>query len=348
MLALILLGAVVLSLSLGAVSIDPQAGLAILADRLGLSSPWTFEPQQASVMISIRLPRVVLGLLVGAGLGAVGAGMQGLYRSPLADPALVGIGSGGALGAAIGIVISLVVGAGALTGISGADGAAGMVGTLAPPLFAVAGALLASLLIYRVSSASGRTVVAAMLLGGIALNALFGALTGLVVLAVRDPQLRDVSFWTLGGLTGATWRAVILMAVTAIPAIAVLWRAGPGLDALALGPSGASHLGVDVRRQARLVIVVVAVVTGVAVSVAGVIAFVGLISPIVARRYLGVTARWVIVGAALLGAVAVILADLIARTIVNPAEAPVGLVMAVFGAPVFLWLLVRDRGALVR
>lgn len=348
MLGALLLVAMALSLSLGAVTIDPLAGLAILADRLGLATPWTFEPQQASVMVSIRLPRVVLGLLVGAGLGAVGAGMQGLYRSSLADPALVGIGSGGALGAAVGIVVSLAAGAGTLTGIASAEGGAGILGTLAPPVLAVVGALVASFIIYRVSSASGRTVVAAMLLGGIALNALFGALTGLVVLAVRDPQLRDLSFWTLGGLTGATWRGVILMVVAAMPVIALLWRTGPGLDALALGPSGASHLGVDVRRQARLVIVAVAVVTGVAVSVAGVIAFVGLISPIAARRILGSSARSVVIGGALIGATAVILADLVARTIVTPAEAPVGLVMAVVGAPAFLWLLMRDRGALVR
>ena len=343
-----LVGAVALSLSLGAVAVDPLSAIAILADRLGLAPPWSFEPAQSSVLVSIRLPRVVLGILVGAGLGVAGAGMQGLYRSPLADPALVGIGSGGALGAAMGIVVALGAGGGALTGIAGAEGGAGMVGSLAPPLLAVAGALIASLLIYRVSSASGRTVVAAMLLGGIALNALFGALTGLVVLAARDPQLRDVSFWTLGGLTGATWRSVTIMALAALPVLGILWRASPGLDALALGTSGATHLGVDVRRQSWLVLVLVAVVTGVAVSVAGVIAFVALITPIAARRLLGVSSRSVVVGSALLGGAVVVLADLAARTIVSPAEAPVGLVMAVVGAPVFLWLLVRDRGALVR
>lgn len=343
-----LLGAVLLSLALGAVSVDPLAAIAIVADRLGIATPWSWEPQQSSVLLSIRLPRVLLGLLVGAALGIAGAGMQGLYRSPLADPALVGIGSGAALGASLGIVISLAAGAGALTGIAGAEGGAGMVGTFAPPVAAVAGALVAGLIIHRVASASGRTVVAAMLLGGIALNALFGALTGLVVLAARDPQLRDVSFWTLGGLTSATWRSVILATVTTLPVLAVLWRAGPGLDALALGSSGATHLGVDVRRQARLVLVVVAVATGVAVSVAGVIAFVALVAPIVARRWLGASARSVIAGAALLGATALVLADLVARLIVSPAEAPVGLVTAIVGAPVFLWLLVRDRGALLR
>jgi iron complex transport system permease protein len=346
MLGLLLVASVGLSLSLGAVSVDPLSVVAILADRLGLAAPWSFEPQQSAVLVSIRLPRVLLGLLVGAALGIAGAGMQGLYRSSLADPTLVGIGGGAALGAALGITTSLAAGAGAVTGIAGAEGLAGIVGNLAPPIGAVIGALVASAIIYRVASASGRTVVAAMLLGGIALNALFGALTGLVVLAVRDPQLRDVSFWTLGGLTSATWRSVTLMIAALAPVLALLWRAGPGLDALALGASGAAHLGVDVRRQARIVIVLVAVATGVAVSVAGLIAFVALVVPIAARGWLGSSTRTVVIGSALLGASAMVLADLVARTIVSPAEAPVGLVTAVVGGPIFLWLLMRDRGAL--
>jgi iron complex transport system permease protein len=343
-----LIGAIVLSLALGAVAIDPVAIVGILADRLGVAGLAPFEPQQASVLTGIRLPRVVLGALVGAGLGLAGAGMQGLYRSPMADPALVGIGSGAALGAAIGIVVALVAGPGAVTGVTAVGGDLGLVGALAPVLLAAVGAIVASGLIYRVASASGRTVVAAMLLGGIALNALFGALTGLVVLAVRNPQLRDVSFWTLGGLSGATWRAVILLVLTLIPVAILLWRRGPGLDALALGHASASHLGVDVRRQASVVLILVAVITGVAVSQAGVIAFVALVTPIAARRFLGASTRSVIIGSALLGASVIVLADLVARSIVSPAEAPVGLITAVVGAPIFLWLLVRDRGALAR
>lgn len=348
MLVVALLGAMALSLALGAVTIDPLAIIGILADRLGLTGLAAFEPQQASVLTGIRLPRVVLGALVGAGLGVAGAGMQGLYRSPMADPALVGIGSGAALGAAVGIVAALVAGAQTISGVTAAPGDLGLFGTLAPVVLAALGAVMASWLIYRVASASGRTVVAAMLLGGIALNALFGALTGLVVLAVRNPQLRDVSFWTLGGLSGATWRAVIILLVAFIPVAVLLWRTGPGLDALALGHASATHLGVDVKRQARVVLVLVAVITGVAVSQAGVIAFVALVTPIAARRFLGASTRSVIIGSALLGASVIVLADLVARTVVSPAEAPVGLITAAVGAPVFLWLLVRDRGALAR
>lgn len=349
MLAVALIAAVLLSLAIGAVSVDPAAALAILASKLGLTTAWGFSQQQEAVLLSIRLPRVVLGVMVGLGLGVAGAGMQALYRSPLADPALVGIGSGGALGAVLGIAIALLIsGGGTLTGIAGAAGATGILGTLLPPIAAVAGAFLASVLIYRVASASGRTVIAAMLLAGIALNALFGAFTSLVVLAVRDPQLRDISFWTLGGLTGATWRAVILVGVVAIPALALLWRRGPGLDALALGASTAAHLGIDVHRQARLVLWLIAVVVGVAVSQTGVIAFVALITPIAARRWLGASARSVVIGAALLGATTLVLADLVARTIVSPAEAPVGVIVALVGAPTFLWLLTRERGALAR
>ncbi len=348
MLVVALVLAMALSLALGAVTIDPVAIVGILADRLGLTGVSTFEPQQASVLTGIRLPRVVLGALVGAALGLAGAGMQGLYRSSLADPALVGIGAGAALGAAIGIVVALLAGAAAVSGVTAGGSDLGIAGTLAPVLLAIAGAVVASGLIHRVASASGRTIVAAMLLGGIALDALFGALTGLVVLATRNPQLRDVSFWTLGGLTGATWRAVAILVVVLIPVVMLLWRAGPGLDALSLGHAGAGHLGVDVRRQARLVLVLVAVLVGVAVSQAGVIAFVALVTPIAARRLLGASARSVVVGSALLGATVLVLADLVARMVVSPAEAPVGLVTAIAGAPMFLWLLMRDRGALAR
>lgn len=340
-----LTGAILVSLALGAVSVDPAAALAILADRAGIATPWSFEPQQQTVLLSIRLPRVLLGLLVGAGLGVAGALMQGVVRSPLADPALVGIGAGGALGAALGLVVAIGAGAGGMAGVSGATGTAGWVGAIAPPALAVAGALVATFIVQRTGGAAGRTAIGSMLLGGIALNALLGGLTGLVVLAARDPQLRDVSFWTLGGLTGATWRAVSIMAVVALPAIAVGWRLGPRLDALSLGGTAAGHLGVDVRLLARVGLATVALITGVAVSVAGVVAFVALLAPITARRWLGPGARGVVVGSAFVGATGLVLADLAARTVVSPAEAPVGLLCAIVGAPAFLWLLGRDRGA---
>jgi iron complex transport system permease protein len=333
---LLAVGVAVASACLGAVAVAPLQVIAILADQLHVALPWAYAPQQESVMVAIRLPRIMLGAVVGAALALAGVAMQGTYRSQLADPALIGVGTAAALGAATCSIVALMVVGSTTTFLAGVAIAAAGMGS----------AVLGGAVIYRVASATGRTVVAAMLLAGIALVAILSAIIGFLTLAVRDPQLHDLTFWTLGGLTGASWRGVLVVGIVAIVAGGLVARRADALDAIALGESEASHLGFDVVKERRVAIVLVAALVGTAVAFAGVIAFVAVLAPFLVRRMLGARHGGVVVGSALLGAALVMVADDVARTIVLPAELPLGMVTAAFGGPVFLSLLVRDRTAI--
>jgi iron complex transport system permease protein len=280
---------------------------------------------------------VLATALVGAAWATAGVAMQGLYRTPLADPALVGIGAGAALGAALGTAAAVGLGVVASYG-----------GTLLVVAAAFVAALAASVVVYRVAASSGRVVVATMLLAGIALSAFFGAVTALVVAAGRMPELASVAFWTLGSFAGVVGRDVVVAAVLVIPAVVALARIGPRLDALALGETEAGHLGVDVRGLTRAASTIFALLTAVAVATAGAIAFVALLVPSLARGWLGQSHREVAVASALLGATLLVLADVLARSLFSPVELPIGVITAIVGAPFFLWLLLRDRGLLAR
>lgn len=183
---------------LGAVSITPGQVVAILAARVGLELPWEFDARQQAVVMAIRLPRVILGIVIGSALAVSGAALQGLFRNPLAAPSLIGISSGAALGATTMIVLGSTVFA----------GFSGLLGYAALPLAAFTGGILVTVMVYRLSLVNGRTVVATMLLAGIAINAMAGAGTGIFVFVADDDQLRNITFWSLGSLGGATWRAV--------------------------------------------------------------------------------------------------------------------------------------------
>ena len=334
-LGLLLTGVLVAALGTGAVTIAPGQVLAILADRAGVALPWTFETRQAMVLFGIRLPRVVLGVLVGAGLAVSGAAMQGLFRNPLADPALVGVSSGAALGA-VGVI---VLG----TTLPAAWAAVG--GPFLLPLAAFAGGALATLLVYRLATSGGHTSVATMLLAGIAINAIAGAGTGLMTFLADDDQLRDLMFWTLGSLGGATWtRLAVVMPLILVGIAAMLPLARP-MNALLLGEAEAGHLGIDTQHVKRRVIALAALVVGAATAMSGIIGFVGLVVPHLLRLALGPDHRFLLPGSALLGASLLLGADLLARTLLAPAELPIGIVTALVGGPFFLWLLLRRRHA---
>ncbi len=324
-------------MGIGAVSIAPLEVLAILAGRLGIDLGPEYSDRQETVLTAIRVPRVLATALVGAAWAAAGVGMQGLYRTPLADPALVGIGAGAALGATLGTAAAVSFGI-----------VAGYGGTVLVVVTAFGGALVAAAIIYRVAASSGRVVVATMLLAGIALSAFFGAVTALVVAAGRTPELGSVQFWTLGSFAGIVGRDVVVSALIVIPAIAVLWRLGPRLDALALGETEAGHLGVDVPWLTRVVSALFALLTAVAVATAGVIAFVALMVPTLVRGFVGQSHRGVVIGSALLGSTFLVVADVLARSLFSPVELSIGVITTVLGAPFFLWLLLRDRGLLAR
>lgn len=288
------------------------------------------------IIYDIRLPRVVLGMLIGAALAVSGAVMQGLFRNPLADPGLVGVSSGASLGA----ITVIVLGTSVLAPVMS------IFGLYALPLAAFLGGLGTTLLLYRVATRRGQTSVATMLLAGIALGAMAGAFSGILVYLADDRQLRDLTFWGLGSLAGATWTKIasagpiILLALFASPFMA------RSLNALGLGEATAHHLGIPVQRFKNVAIVVVAAATGASVAVSGGIGFVGIVVPHLLRLLIGPDHRYLLPASALLGACLLLLADAVSRTIVAPAELPIGIVTAAVGAPFFLWILLRRRGIL--
>lgn len=325
-LCILLVGTCVASLSLGAVKIPPGD---VLGALLGKASDARYD----SVFWQLRLPRVALGFLVGGALSVAGVLMQGLFRNPLADPALIGSSSGGALGAVFVIVL--------------AHRFFPEVPVLSDlrllPFAAFAGALAVTGLVQRLSSVGGYTAVATLLLVGVAINALANSLIGLATFLSTDAQLRSLSFWTLGSLGSANWQVVMMSAPFCLGLIllAPIW--GGALNALALGEAEAGHLGFSVEKIKTLLVILTAAGVGASVAFTGIILFVGLVVPHLMRSVLGPDHRWLIPGAALLGAIVLIASDTIARTVLAPAELPIGVITAGFGTPFFLFMLLRQR-----
>lgn len=311
----------------GAITIEPTRILQILL--AGLDGG---QDAHALVVWNVRLPRVVLSLTTGAGLACAGMLMQALFRNPLADPTLIGVSAGAALGA----VAVIVLGA---TWLHGASRALG-VWTL--PLAAFAGALGTSLLVFTLARCEGAVDATTMLLCGIAVNALSGACIGLLTYMATDTQLRNLTFWSLGSLAAANWSAVAIS--TPLTAILMLlsFRWGTALNALLLGEAEALHLGIRVEWLKRGIVAVTAAMAGIAVAFSGVIGFIGLVAPHLARLIVGPDHRRAMPLAVVLGAALLTLGDLVARTLVRPAELPLGILTALLGAPFFLWLL-RSR-----
>jgi iron complex transport system permease protein len=264
--------------------------------------------------------------------------MQGLFRNPLADPGIVGVSSGAGLGAALMIVAGSWLPAGLMASL----------GILALPFAAFLGGLATTALLYRIGTRGGYTDVATMLLAGIAVAALAGAAIGLLIFTADDKQLRDINFWLLGSLAGATTDKILMC----VPVIAAVLASMPfmarGLNALVLGEAAAGHLGIPVQRLKRLSIVAVAAATGAGVAVSGSIGFVGIVVPHLLRLTIGPDHRYLLPASALLGASLLLLADTVARTIVTPAELPIGILTALAGAPFFLWILLKRRGFALR
>ncbi len=331
----LLVASVLLSVGTGAVAIAPLEVVAILLARVGIELGVDVTPRQEAVLLAIRLPRVLLGVLVGAALAVAGAAMQGLFRNPLADPGLLGVSSGAALAA----VTVIVVGGPLVASL----------GVWVLPAAAFIGSLLATLVVYALATAGGRTAVATMLLAGIAINALAGSGTGLFVFMADDAQLRDITFWSLGSLGGATWRTLSAAAPFMLAAIFLLPQFARALNAFLLGEAEARHLGVNVETVKLAIVFVTACAVGAAVSVSGIIGFIGLVVPHLIRLVIGPDHRILLPGTVLLGASLLLLADLLARTVVAPAELPIGIVTSLVGGPFFLWLLLRfrRRGGLV-
>jgi len=332
-LAILLFWLVIVSTGIGAVSISPAQVIAILLNKAGVTAGWAYESAQEAILMNIRLPRVFLAVLVGAALAISGAAMQGLFRNPLADPGLIGVSSGAALATAIAMVVLSSLNLPIIN----------FMGTTLIPFAAFTGGTIATVLVYRLATSNGRTNVATMLLAGIAINAMAGAIIGFMIFLADDDQLRDLTFWTLGSLSGAMWSSVWVVFPFLLAAILFLPRLSKGLNAILLGESEAKHLGVRVERLKKVIIVFVGVAVGAAVSVSGMIGFVGLVVPHILRLWIGPDHRFLMPGSAILGGLLLLGSDLLARTIVSPAELPIGVITASIGAPFFLWLLLRNK-----
>lgn len=333
-LVLALIAALLAAAGNGAVRIDTPQALSILLNRIGLGAPWEYDSIQENVLTMIRMPRVCLGLLVGAALAVSGAALQGLFRNPLADPGLIGVSSGAALAAATTIVL-----AGPLVAALPAAAAA-----FGLPAAAFAGGLAATLVVYRVASRDGRTDVASMLLAGIAVNAIAAAGIGCLIFVSDDQQIRDLNFWLLGSLGGAMWSEVVPIApIIAVPTVALALLARH-LDALLLRETAAPHLGFNVERAKRWIVVLAALAVSASVALTGIIGFVGLVVPHLVRLTIGPGHRALLPASILLGGALILVADLVARTLVLPAELPISILTSLIGGPFFLWLLIRRHG----
>ncbi len=331
-LALALVVAVLAASSVGAAAI-PIGSIARLllapfgADASGVS------PAARAILLDVRLPRIALAGLVGAMLGMGGASIQGLFRNPLAEPGLVGVSGGGALGAALTIVVGAPLFAVAPAWLR----------PLVVPLGAFLGSLAITAFVLRIGTIGGQASAIMIILAGIAVNAFVGALIGLTAKWATDSELRDLVFWMLGSLGGATPRTLYFVAPFMIVPLALLPRFGKALNLLALGDIEASRLGVRTSFDKRAVVVLVALGVGASVSASGLIGFVGLVVPHVVRLVLGPDHRNLLVTSALFGAVLLVVADTIARTAVAPLELPIGALTALVGGPTFLSLLLRSR-----
>lgn len=320
----------IVSIGVGAMKISP---LEVVSSLWNQAFGEVGATAADGVIWKLRLPRVLLGFLVGATLGVSGAMMQGLFRNPLADPGLIGVSSGAALGA----VFILILGGYLLPGYAWASDLRLL------PVAAIVGAAVVTLVIHKIATIEGKTAVATLLLAGVAINAITGAVIGLATFLATDSQLRSLSFWTMGSLGSASWK---ILGITAVPCLLLLIvspRVANSLNAFALGESEAGHLGISVEKLKRRVVLLTAVGVGTCVSMTGMIGFISLVVPHLIRLMIGPDHRWLLPVSAILGGALLVLADAFARTWVAPAELPIGILTATCGGPFFLWMLLAQR-----
>lgn len=328
---LLLAASIVAGVAIGSSTIAPDVVIRVLAFQV-FPAGWidisqTSDANQVVVWL-VRVPRVLVAALVGASLGLAGAQMQGLFRNALASPDIIGSSSGGALGA----VLALATGLAARS-------------LFYLPVFAFIGALTALFLVYSIATRRGRTPVATLLLAGIAVNALVGAASSFLISMrwVRYEVAQEILFWLMGGLDNRTWEHFWLVLPTTLIGLGVAILYARDLDVLSLGEENALAVGIDVENTKRILIASSALLTGGAVAVSGTVGFVGLVVPHIVRLLIGPRHRYLLPASALAGAAFLIFADIVARTIQRPEEIRLGIITAVFGAPFFLFLLLRQQ-----
>lgn len=317
----------ILSITSGQYSLSPTDLIGVLLRGIGIDTAWApTASTDYGVIYNLRLPRLVLGLLVGAALAVSGVLMQAIFGNPLADAGVVGVSSGAALGAAASITLGLA-----------------SFGMWTTPAFAFVGGLIAVLAVYFISRSGGRTEVVTLLLTGIAINAMAGAGMAFLTFLGTTSTREQIVFWQLGSLNGALWSNAALVAPLVAIGVIVALIVSPQLDLFALGERTARHLGVNVELLRMVVIVTVAILVCAAVAFAGIIGFAGLVVPHLMRMLIGPAHLRLVIASALGGALLIALADLVARTAVPLADLPIGMITSLVGGPFFLWLLVRTR-----
>ncbi|HEY4130665.1 MAG TPA: iron ABC transporter permease [Gemmatimonadaceae bacterium] len=332
-LALLLIVAVIASACIGAFTFTPAHIASFVAQAAGWIPAIDADTLGRNVFFQLRLPRVLLSGLTGAVLGVSGTLMQGLFRNPIVEPGLAGTSAGAAFGAAL----VFVLGSNTILAFTT------IVGVFAVPLLAFAGGFAATMIVYRISASFGKVNVFTLLLAGIAINAVCSAGTGFLSYIARDPQARNITFWNLGTFTTADWRGVTIVAVCFALCFAWSVRSGKSLNALMLGEDEAALLGIDPGKLVWRLLLVNTVMVAAATAMVGVIAFVGLIVPHLLRMLRSSDYTFLLPASALLGAGLMELIDVVARLVIPPAELPVGIITAIVGAPVFLWILLREQ-----
>ena len=321
------------SITFGPVKISIFEIWKIICQKFGFFSNESVSEIHKSVLLNIRLPRILLAILVGLGLGTSGAILQGLFRNPLVDPGFIGVSSGAAVGAILAIFFSSFI-------------QLYFWNFLTPfilPILAITGSFLTTILIYKMSKVSNKTNVMAMLLSGIAVNAISGSVISLFVSISSDAQLRSFTFWTLGGLDNADWLVVTLTTFFIGTSFFLIYQMKNELDIFMLGDAEAHHLGLNVESLKKKIIIFASIMVGISVSFCGMIGFVGLVTPHLVRLFIGPNHKYLIPGSALLGAIILTISDLIAKSVIAPAQLPLGVITALIGAPFFVWLIINQK-----
>ncbi|PZR23909.1 MAG: iron ABC transporter [Flavobacterium psychrophilum] len=298
-----------------------------------INNDGTVSQSDRFVLMDLRLPRIVMGILIGSALAVSGTCLQGMFRNPLASPDLLGITAGASLMAAITIVLGAYI------------------KPYVPEAFhfsllsimAFVGALLTMILVYRISTIDGRTNVVIMLLSGVAITALGFSFMGLLIYISKEEELRDLTFWNLGSLAGATWTKNCILAIIILGCYSILLPKGKALNAIMLGEKDAQHLGIRVERLKKQIVILTALLIGTCVAFAGNIGFVGLIVPYILRLIFKSRYNIILPLAAVFGSVLLLSADTISRTIAPPSEIPIGILSAFMGAPIFIIILIKSR-----
>lgn len=330
--ALVILG--LISLTMGVYKFENDSFFGMVKD--GFSGSENSDPGDWYVFSEIRLPRVVMAILIGSALAVSGAAMQGMFKNPLATPSLIGVTSGASLFAAIAIVLGSFI----------RQILPEFLHSLLISLMAFIGAILTMVFVYRMSTIQRKTNVVIMLLAGVAISAMAGAITGFLIYLTDDEELRNLTFWTLGSLAGASWQKNLILAMVIGVSYIFLINKGKALNAMMLGEQDAAHLGIPVEKVKKQIVIFTALMVGACVAFAGTIGFVGLIIPYILRLIFKSNYHIILPLSAVAGSILLLCADTFSRTIVAPSEMPIGVITAFLGAPVFIAILIRFKKAL--